>query len=303
MRINFVLLAFAEAACRLFDDDEQPFLEFVEEFLEIHSVLASALEFYMCADAEIADIPFEEERRMVGYEQPIRDNQFFRLLSDTQLRAYTNFPRPALRIIKAFLKLPHVMYIHTVTGELIGEDENHSGCRLFFDEEMILFGMMKLAKGLRTTVLVDGIFGGDIARWSVGFRFFLRHVRKLVYPRIVGFEGIRRFVRQFPAFAACLERSMEKPRVIRGRDGVEREVPGRLFINGEFNLVGTFDCHIQKTNVPGSGPDKDGHRRPDAYDIQEAVYSGHKKMHGVKAFTCMLANGISFMHRPISARR
>ena len=152
-------------------------------------------------------------------------------------------------------------------------------------------------------MLVDTIFGGDKVRWSLGFRFFLRHVRKMVFPRIVGFEGMRRFIRQFPDFASCLEKKVEKPRVIRGRDGVEREVPGRLFVNGDFNIVGMFDCRIQKTNVPGTGPGKDGHHRPDAYDIQEAVYSGHKKIHGVKAFTCMLANGVSFMHRPISARR
>ena len=120
---------------------------------------------------------------------------------------------------------------------------------------------------------------------------FLKHVREMVFPRLVGFNGIRRFVPQFPSFAVCIEKKMEKPRSIQGRDGVVREVPGRLFVNGDFNLVGLFDCRIQKTNIPGTHPDPNGHRRPDAYEIQEAVYSGHKKVHGVKAFTCMLANG------------
>ena len=302
IKINFTLILFAEAGCRLFPDLNHRFDHYKSKIFRMNAVLASALQLFINADARIADIPFEEERIMMAPSSP-RNNQTFDQFTNSELRDLTNFPRPALLIIKKFLQLPRNMYINQTTGEIAGEGEDHAGCRLFFDEEMILFGLGKLAKGLKTTVLVDNVFGGDRSRWSIGFRFFLKHVKEMVFPQLVGFEGIRRFVGQFPAFAACLEKKMEKPRMIRCRDGVVREVAGRLFRNGDFNVVGTFDCRIQRTNIPGTHPGQDGLRRLDAYEIQEAVYSGHKKMHGVKAFTCMLANGLSFMHHPISARR
>ena len=304
INLNFLNLLFAEALRRIFPEKERTFQRIVDNCLHLHSLFASALQLFVGLDAGIADIPFEEERRMLRLAPPVRNNQSFDQLSPAELRDLTGFNLPALKIIKRFLGLPPNIFIRDTTGELIGEAENHAGCRFFYDEEMILFCLAKLAKGLRTTVLTSGgFFGGDRRRWSLGFRFFLKYVSELVFPQLIGFDGIRRFVPQFPAFAASLEKKVEKPRVTRGRDGVEREVAGRLFCNGTFNIVGFFDCRIQKTNVPGTGPDPDGHRRLEAYEIQAAVYSGHKKVHGMKAFTCMLANGLSFMHHPISARR
>ena len=302
MNINLVLMLIVEAGRRIYPERQRLLRDSITKGSNLNIILASVLKKFMNADARIADISFKEERRML-LNPTDRNNQFFAQLTDSKLRDITSFPRQALCDIKNFLKLPRHIYIKYTTGEIVGEEEDHAGCRFFYDEEMILFSMAKLAKGLTTTVLVDLYFGGDRRRWSLGFRFFLKRVRELVYPNIVGFKGIRRFVGQFPGFAANFERKMEKERTIRGRDGVIRNVDGRRFVNGNFNLVGTFDCRIQKTNIPGTHPDQHGHRRLDAYEIQEAVYSGHKKTHGVKAFTCMLVNGLSFMHHPVSARR
>ena len=58
--------------------------------------------------------------------------------------------------------------------------------------------------------------------------------------------------------------------------------------------------------VPGAGPNLDMPGNPthtDADLMQASVYTGFKKLHGIKNLSMQLANGLSFIFGPISARR
>jgi hypothetical protein len=69
-------------------------------------------------------------------------------------------------------------------------------------------------------------------------------------------------------------------------------------------LIGFLDCKFDETCTPGSGPmmDKElADRWEDAELIQEAVYSGYVKAHGIKVLTVLFPNGIDvYLYGPIS---
>jgi hypothetical protein len=59
------------------------------------------------------------------------------------------------------------------------------------------------------------------------------------------------------------------------------------------------------TNTPGTGPVDHyagAPRRPEHEEIQRSVYNGWKRMHGIKLLSVVMANGLSVMHGPHSAR-
>jgi hypothetical protein len=72
-------------------------------------------------------------------------------------------------------------------------------------------------------------------------------------------------------------------------------------------LIGFLDCKFDETCAPGSGPMTDeefADRWPDADLIQEAVYSGYVKAHGIKVLTVLFPNGITgYLYGPISGRK
>ena len=152
------------------------------------------------------------------------------------------------------------------------------------------------------TVTMDR-FGGNIDKWVYAFKYFVRHTHSLVYPSLLGLEGLRHYVDGFPFFADCIEQAVSEPTVRVDNETGEATVnPGLDFQPGGFTIVGLFDCRDQETCVPGTGPNGLG-RNPGAYLSQRAVYSGYKKHHGVKNLTVQLANGLSFLFTPVSARR
>ncbi len=86
----------------------------------------------------------------------------------------------------------------------------------------------------------------------------------------------------FPDFALLIGRKLAE------------EPYGRLLF-GNFRIIGIIDCKIVETCQPGSGPaeDRPGAPHPeDANLIQESVYSGYAKCHGLKIITAMLPNGL-----------
>ena len=73
-----------------------------------------------------------------------------------------------------------------------------------------------------------------------------------------------------------------------------------------YNIFGWIDDSIDIVQVPYSGPDGDyegAPRRAQYIDAQESVYSGWKKLHGIKLETVLLPNGISTLFGPVSARQ
>jgi len=139
-----------------------------------------------------------------------------------------------------------------------------------------------------------------------GFKYFCRHLHQLVYPAIIGFDAILSYVENFPQYADAIEEAAAEERIRLNGAGDANIYPGVAFAPNEFDIVGLFDCRNQRTLIPGTGPaaGHDGAPRHDGADImQQAVYSGHKKVHGVKNLSVQLANGLSFIFDPISSRR
>ena len=72
-------------------------------------------------------------------------------------------------------------------------------------------------------------------------------------------------------------------------------------------LIGFLGCKFDETCAPGSGPMTDeelANRWEEADLIQEAVYSGYVKAHGIKVLTVLFPNGITgYLYGPISGRK
>ena len=72
-----------------------------------------------------------------------------------------------------------------------------------------------------------------------------------------------------------------------------------------FKIFGFIDCSIDKVCRPRSGPDGNyigAPRKEHEQEVQESVYTGFKKYHGIKNEVLELPNGICTVHGPTSAR-
>ena len=160
-------------------------------------------------------------------------------------------------------------------------------------EENFLFSLTKLAHGLTNRQLCQHYFGGNACRWSIAYPLFLKYLSNR-YKRTLGMTGLSRFVHQFPIFSKRIGEKMNKDRYyIDPVTGVQTTIPG-LGINPLLcRIIGFIDGSIFRTSTPGTGPDGDyegSMRKPDAYLIQRAVYTGYKKLHGISMLCIMLPN-------------
>jgi len=97
----------------------------------------------------------------------------------------------------------------------------------------------------------------------------------------------------FPIFAGVIE----------GKIG--EEAYGGLQFDS-FQIIGFIDCKICETCRPGSGPVEDrplAPRHEDADILQESVYLGYIRRHGLKILSVVFPNGmIGYVYGPISGR-
>ena len=104
---------------------------------------------------------------------------------------------------------------------------------------------------------------------------------------------LRRWAHLFPDFAEIIKNKLNMP-----------QYGGLAFES--CRLIGFMDCKLDETCAPGSGPMTDeeyADRWPEADLIQEAVYSGYVKAHGIKVLTVLFPNGITgYLYGPISGR-
>jgi hypothetical protein len=73
-----------------------------------------------------------------------------------------------------------------------------------------------------------------------------------------------------------------------------------------YNIFGWIDDSIDQIGVPFLGPAGNfigAPRRVQYIDAQESVYSGWKKLHGIKVEIVLLPNGMSTLFGPVSARQ
>ncbi|KAL7524503.1 hypothetical protein ACHAXR_002236, partial [Thalassiosira sp. AJA248-18] len=174
---------------------------------------------------------------------------------------------------------------------------------LIHPEELFLFTLTKVATGRTNQSIIDEYFGGDYARWSLGYPWMLRYIDER-YEDIIGHQGLARFVTDFPRFNRAIERFVQRDRTHENIDGSFILIPGLEFL--PFDIFGFIDDSIDRVSTPFSGPrgDYEGAARREEYsDAQRAVYTGYKKAHGIKVETVFLPNGITTVFGPVSARR
>ena len=126
----------------------------------------------------------------------------------------------------------------------------------------------------------------------------------LRYRNIVGHVGLLRFLPQFEQFRDSIQRFCQKDRWYHDHQGNATFIPGLDAL--PYNIFGWIDDSIDRVQVPYSGPDGDYEGAPcqaQYIDAQESVYSGWKKLHGIKVETVFLPNGISTLFGPVTARQ
>jgi len=175
-------------------------------------------------------------------------------------------------------------------------------CYKFHPEELFLYFMTRMKKGLPHTDMCNLIFGGSPKRWSVAWRWILFYLDNR-YRDIIGHQGLLRFLDDFPRFFDSIQQRVMQDDIRHNIDGTTVEIEGLNFL--PFDIFGFIDCSIDRICRPFSGPDGDyaGAPRKEQYArTQRAFYTGYKKCHGIKVETVLLPNGISTVFGPVSAR-
>jgi hypothetical protein len=137
-------------------------------------------------------------------------------------------------------------------------------------------------------------FGNPCHQWIADiYRHTIALLDVKAHGILHGVDVMRQWVEQFPTFALTIERKR-----------AEEAYGGLLFDN--FCIIGFVDCKIDPTCRPGSGPAVDCQLalRHEGHDIlQESVYSGYTKCHGLKVLTVLFPNGlIGFLYGAVSAQ-
>ena len=256
-------------------------------------------------DSWLYDIPLHEYLQAMEF-RPRRHLRIGDLQSDNHARKMTGFSVSQLeRLYRCFGLRQYVLgnidrVILVGKGTFRPNGSEH--CYRFEPEELFLFTLTKCKTGESNTSLIDNWFGGDYSRWSYGYRWMLKYLDRR-YEGILGYAGILRFLPEFPRFRDAIDRYLRKDKVYRDNNGVETIYPG---LNGSpFNICGLIDCSIDATRAPFSGPADDcegAPRRPEYHAAQESIWSGWKKLHGIKVETVFFPNGLTCLFGPVSCR-
>jgi hypothetical protein len=82
------------------------------------------------------------------------------------------FRKDQLRLLLAHWRIPDVIITQ----------QRHR----FTSEEILIVCLAKIATGIPWTRLIPDNFGGDVRRWSWGFRWFINHLFVTFYHKISG---------------------------------------------------------------------------------------------------------------------
>ena len=248
---------------------------------------------YAQTDYDLADIqPVDEAPSDYG---PAR-NRHINNLNDEHARMLTRFNKNRLFRLLTQFDFP----VHCMVPSH-GDRHYHMG-----REEILLFSLTKMAHGLDTNFLCLVHFGGCPKRFEKGYKYFLRHLDSRYYPRVLGFEGIARYVHHFPYYARRTWRKAREPNTYRDRATNQYvTTPGYAGPLNTFCTALLTDGLYYESNNPGTGPDGNiigAPRRPNAYVVQCSVYSGYKMIYGLVVLSLFLPIGITFIYGPCSAR-
>jgi hypothetical protein len=231
-------------------------------------------------DYLLHDITPEEEAMHVGFTQ--RKNIDFECWSDQECYQNTGFNKCKLeRIFKCFGLQTNADqidgYIRVYNGSV--NSDGRACCYLFDPEEMFLYFMTRMKKGLSHTDMCNLIFGGSSKRWSPGWRWMLMYLDHR-YGNIIGHQGLTRFLDDFPRFYNAIQQKVMQDYICHNHDGTMTEIQGLNFL--PFEIFGFIDCSIDKICRPFSGPDGDYVGAP-----QKEQYDGAQR-----AFTPVIKNAM-----------
>ena len=179
--------------------------------------ISASLRVLFHMDSFLADIHEEEEEEFVQerkrhQNQEINHLSSFGELSNEEIRFMTRFSHASLEVLKRFCAFPEQIYLCPGEDHPRQVHERRNGCYVYFDEELILFSLYRFAHGSSIAIATDR-FSGGIDKWMTGFKFFVCHVHSLVYPTILGLNGIKYYVPNFPSYAASIKVKCSNPRL------------------------------------------------------------------------------------------
>ena len=135
--------------------EEDEIAEEVEILLGLREIsVVPVLEYYMLAEMQLCDIPAELDGWQFPYGPPRKRS--IASLSDYEALTFCNFRKGELRRILNCFDFP---------GEIRVEC-HHNNYYIFRDEEMLIFGLIKLATNMDDSKLCHLFFGGAPHRWS-----------------------------------------------------------------------------------------------------------------------------------------
>ncbi len=254
-------------------------------------------EYYEHQEALLCDIPDEVYERPFNYK-PER-NRRIDDLDDFQCLHFTNFTRSQLRRILRLFNLPEEILVRC--------SETQQKHYHFHREELLLFALVKCAKGWDNVTLCECFFGGCPRRWSTGYPWFLRYAHERYYPTILGLNGLEREVQNFKYYASKIAKKFNRTRFYTENHTGEHIPLESTTIDEDTCRVCMFvDGSVSGTAAYGSGPNGDyegAMRKDDSYLNQRAIYNTYKKEHGLMALSFMVPNGIHYIIGPYSIRQ
>lgn len=265
---------------------------------------ANHVNYWRSLDGHLYDIPLIEYL----YAREFRPRMHLRigaLRDDMTARKMTRFNIAQLWRLYDSFGLRQYCALYGETNVRIGTGHQRHGsdcCYLYDPEELFLFALTKIATGLTDESIIDNWFGGDYARWGLGYRWFIFYLDER-YKDIVGHQGLQRYVSEFWDYRQAINEYLKKDRWYEDHAGNRIWVPG--LHETPFNVGMFIDDSVDPIMVPFSGPAGDyqgAPRRQQYFDAQESVYSGYKKIHSIKVETLYLPNGLSTIFGPVSGR-
>jgi hypothetical protein len=263
---------------------------------------------YLQLDIDLHDVPDHE----YAQSQTFKPRRYIKIddISDMEAHKMTHFYRDELkRIYRCFgledYVLMHGDGIHICVSTASDAHPGRKNRYKFDPEEIFLYTLSRIATGLPSTTIIDMYFGGAYSRWGYGYRFMLDYIDQR-YASILGHQGLLRFTDKFPDFHRCIEHYCQRDHIQYDANNNPEIVPGLNHLPPEYNIFGFVDDTIDQICIPYAGPAGDfigAPRKAQYMTAQRAVYTGYKKLHGIKMETVFLPNGISTIFGPVSARR
>ena len=289
--------------------NNQPFTQAIQPCIDLlllqTQLLTHQVNYWRRFDGELYDIPLLEYL----HTREFRPRQHLRigaLRDDMTARKMTRFSVDQLYRLYDLFGLRQYCLAHGEVDIRLSTGHQRNGsenCYRYDPEELFLFTLTKIATGQTNESIIDTWFGGDYARWGLGYRWFVFYLDNR-YQNIVGHQGLSRFLPQFMDFRDAIERYLQEDRWYEDHLGNKTWVPG--LDEMPYNVGMFIDDSVDGVMVPFSGPAGDfqgAPRRPEYFLAQESVYSGWKRIHGVKVETIYLPNGISTVFGPVSCRQ